>query len=177
MNFRIFSAAVLLLAPAASLHAQGVGGSAGIALPVGSLAEHRGVGFRAQGSVYSPGGLLRGDVAGVFFPGDDSADTSPSQSGDWRSVGIAGNVLPRLMHTETLSVRALAGLSAHRTSIPGVRNPYGVVPGGQLGGVVERSVGRGWLTVEGGLHLVATDHGVGELEPVIFVPLTVGFRW
>ena len=176
MNFRIFSAAVLLLAPAASLHAQ-IGGSAGIAVPLGSLAEHRGVGFRAQGSLYSSGGRFRGDVAGVFFPGDGSADTSPSQSGDWRSIGVAVNVLPRLTHTETLSVRALGGLSAHRTSIPGVRNPYGVVPGAQLGAVVERSIGGGWLMAEVGAHLVATDHGVGELEPVTFIPLSVGFRW
>jgi hypothetical protein len=177
MNFRIFSAAVLLLAPAGSLHAQTFGASAGLAVPLGSLAEHRGVGFRAQGSVYSSGGRFRGDVAGVFFPGDDSADTSPSQAGDWRSVSVAAHVLPRLAHTETLSVRALAGLSAHRASIPGVRNPYGVVAGAQLGAVVEHAIGGGWLTAELGGHLVATDHGVGELEPVLFIPLIVGLRW
>jgi hypothetical protein len=167
--------AALLAVPAAS---QTFGASAGVALPVGGLAEHRTAGIRVAGSVYSSSGFVRGDVAGVILPGTELADASSTQTDDWRSVSIGANVLPVLARSETLRVRALAGLSAHSVSVRrGGDNPYGVVGGVQLGSVLERSWNGRTLTAEVGLHVVASDYGVGELEAATFVPLSAGIRW
>lgn len=162
----------LLRAPAASLSAQAVAGSGGIAVPMGALAEERGVGFRVQGSVFTPSGRVRADLAGVSFP---AADEPGAEA--YRSLSVAINLLPTLVRTGPMRLRALAGLSAHWVDVPGVSNPYGTVPGLQLGGVLERAAGGGTLTAEAGLHLIASDYGVGELEGAFFVPVLIGFRF
>lgn len=167
----------LLLALPTSLSAQRVGGSVGLAVPSGALAETRDVGWRIQGSLYSPGGRLRLDVARVAFPGSDLADSASAQERDYSSVSVAGNFLPVITGSETMRLRALVGLSAHRVSVPGVRNPYGLVAGAQLGGVVERTWSRRAIVLESGLHLIASDHGLGELDAGFFIPVGIGVRW
>lgn len=170
-------AALLLSAPAESLRAQAVGGSVGLAAPVGPLADGRGVGVRIQGSLYSPGGLVRGDVAGLFLPGSDEEGQPASRMSDYRSVSLGANLLPVLVRSEALQVRGLVGLSGHSVSVPNTNNPYGIVPGAQLGGVLERAWNGHALTGETGLHLIASDHGLGELEAALFVPVSIGIRW
>lgn len=169
------AAMLCALPPAAP--AQGVGAAAGPAVPLGGLGEHRGIGVRGQLSLYSPGGLLRGDVAGMAFPGSDDAGASAWRTGTWRSVSFAGNLLPTLARPADGRVRGLVGLSAHRMSISGADNPYGTVPGAQLGGVVERSWKGATLTAELGLHLVASDFGVDEMHGSFSLPVMVGIRW
>ncbi len=167
----------LLVALPAALASQSIGANLGLALPLGSLAEYRQVGYRAQGSLTSAGGLLRAEVAGVFIPGTDDPGASDWRTHDWRSLSIGGSVLPTLGQSETLRIRGLFGLSAHRSSIRDVSNPYGTVPGLQLGTVLERSWRTSILTAELGLHVVASDFGVDEFGGAFFLPLLVGFRW
>ena len=175
---RFFLLLALLCAPAASLDAQAFGGSAGIAVPVGTLAANRDLGLRVQGSYYTPGGRLRADVAGVYFPGNETQGQVTTNYADWRSLSLGVNFLPRLRPaTDALTLRALLGLSAHTMSIKGDDNPYGIVPGLQLGGVLEHRTRFGMLTAEAGYHIVASDYGVAELEPVLFVPVLIGFRF
>lgn len=176
---RLFAplAFLLLSASAPPLRAQSVGGSVGPAVPVGSLAEDRGVGLRIQGSVYPRGRLLRLDLAGVVFPADGGSAPGRAEAGEYRSVSIAANLVPMFRRRGALQVRGLAGLSAHRLSIPRTTNPYGTVVGTQFGGVLERTGSGRTLTAEAGLHVIGSDHGVGELQAVLFVPLSVGVRW
>ena len=168
---------LLLVALPSELPAQAFGASVGLAVPLGSLAEYRHTGYRAQGSLTSPGGRLRAEVAGVLLPGTEEPGVSPWRTRDWRSLSIGGSFLPTLGHSEALRVRALVGLSAHRSSMPGVSNPYGTVPGLQLGTVLERSWKTSILTAELGLHVVASDFGVDELHGAFFLPFLVGIRW
>ncbi|HEX2187705.1 MAG TPA: hypothetical protein VHG51_02345 [Longimicrobiaceae bacterium] len=167
----------LLVALPSALAGQSIGANVGPAVPLGSLAEYRHVGFRAQGSLSAASGLLRAEVAGVYIPGTDDPDASDWRTRDWRSVSIGGSVLPMLGRSEALRLRGLFGLSAHRSRIRGVSNPYGTVPGLQLGAVLERSWRTSLLTAELGLHVVASDYGVDESGGAFFVPLLVGFRW
>jgi hypothetical protein len=170
-------AGLLLSAPPASLRAQAFGGSVGLAAPVGPLADGRGVGVRIQGSLHSPGGRLRADVAGLFLPGSEGDGLHATRTRDYRSVSLGANLLPVLVRSEALRVRGLIGLSGHGVTVPGTNNPYGIVPGAQLGGVLERTWKGHALTGEAGLHLIASDHGLGELEAALFVPVSIGIRW
>lgn len=165
--------APLVVAATGPLRAQTLGVSAGLAAPAGPLAEHRGVGLRVQGSLYSPERLLRIDLAGTFFP----ADGPGPQARDYRSVNVAANFAPVLARAGDARVRGLAGLSAHRVHVPGVANPYGLVPGLQLGVVAEGARDGRAFVAETGFHVIASDHGVGELEGAYFVPVTVGIRF
>lgn len=168
---------LLLAALPAALPAQGVGASVGLAVPLGSLGEHRQLGYRAQGTLSAMDGLLRAEVAGVLVPGTEDAGATPWRSHEWRSFSVGGSVLPTLGRSGPLRVRGLIGLSAHRSEIRGVPNPYGTVPGLRLGAVLERSWRGSVLTAETGLHVVASDFGVSELHGAFFLPLMVGFRW
>ncbi len=170
-------ALLLLSAPASPLRAQSFGASVGPAVPVGALAEDRGVGLRIAGSVYPRGNLLRVDVAGVIFPGTGDVDRLGPSRGEYRSASLAANLVPVLRRTGALQVRGLAGLSIHRLGVPGVPNPYGTVLGTQLGGLLERTRGGRTLTMEAGVHVIGSDHGLGELEAALFVPLSIGIRW
>ncbi|HST57953.1 MAG TPA: hypothetical protein VLK84_04680 [Longimicrobium sp.] len=173
----LFTALLLLSTPAAPLRAQSVGGSVGPAVPVGALAEDRGVGLRIAGSLYPRGRLLRVDLAGVIFPGTGDEDRLGPSRGEYRSASLAANLVPTFRRTEALQVRGLFGLSVHRLSVPGVPNPYGTVLGTQVGGLLERTGGGRTLTAEAGIHLIGSDHGLGELEAALFIPLSIGIRW
>lgn len=157
--------------------AQSLGVSGGLAVPAGSLGEHRSVGLRAQFSAFSPGGLLRADLAGVLFPGEDHPTAPPWRTGGWRSLNLAGNILPLLSRSDSVEFRGVIGLSAHRMSISGRANPYGIVPGFQLGSMFTRPWNGRTLTAEFGFHLVASDFGVAEYSGSYSFPLLVGIRW
>lgn len=157
--------------------AQSLGVSGGPAVPLGGVGEHRGVGVRGQLSAFSPGGLLRADLGAVLLPGSEAPGGNAWRTGDWRSVSVAGSALPLLFRSESLALRGLVGISAHRASIRGAENPYGTVPGIQLGTVWERPWGRHTLTAELGLHAVLSDYGVDELGISGTLPILVGVRW
>lgn len=164
---------LLLAARGETLHAQTLGVSAGLAAPVGPLGEHRGVGLRVQGSLYSPERLLRVDLAGTFFPGDGGG----AEAGDYRSIGLGASLTPVLVRAGDTRVRGIAGLSAHRVHVTGDTNPYGIVPGLQLGTVAEGAWDGRTLFAETGFHVIASDFGVDELEGAYFVPITFGIRF
>lgn len=164
---------LLLAARVDAVRAQSFGVSAGLAAPVGPLAEHRGVGLRVQGSLHSPERLLRVDLAGTFFPGADR----DGQAGDYRSYSLGANLVPVLARGGDTRLRGLIGLSAHRVDVEDVSNPYGIVPGLQLGTVLEGGWSDRTLFAETGLHVIATDHGLGDFEGAVFVPVTVGIRF
>jgi len=167
----------LLAALSSAAGAQGLGVSGGPAVPLGAVGEHRAVGVRGQLSAHSPGGLLRADLGAVLLPGVAEAGEDTWRTGDWRSVSLAGSVLPLFWRSESLEVRGLVGISAHRMSIPRVENPYGTVPGVQLGMVWARPRDGHTLTVEAGLHAVLSDYGVDEMGVSGSLPLLVGIRW
>lgn len=162
-----------LLLAADLLRAQSLGVSAGPVIPVGPLGEHRDVGLRVQGSLYSPERLLRVDLAATLFPGDNR----DWQAGDYRSLSLGANLLPVFHRAGGTRVRGLIGLSAHKVDVEGASNPYGIIPGLQLGTVLEGAWGGRALHAETGLHVIASDHGVGELEGAYFVPVTFGIRF
>lgn len=164
---------LLMAARTEALHAQTLGVSAGLAAPVGPLGDHRGVGLRVQGSLYSPERLLRVDLAGTFFPGDDRG----SETGDYRSASLGASLTPVLVRPGDVRVRGLAGLSVHRVHVTGARNPYGSVPGLQLGTVAEGAWDGRTLFAETGFHVIASDFGVGDWEGAYFVPVTFGVRF
>ena len=169
-------AGLLCSASAPPLRAQSLGGSVGPAMPVGALAEDRGVGLRVQASVY-PSNLLRVDLAGVVFPGTGDAEDLGPAKGEYSSASLAANLVPVFGRRGASQARGLIGLSVHRLSVPGVPNPYGTVLGTQVGGLLERT-GRGrTLWAEAGLHVIGSDHGLGELEAALFVPVSIGIRW
>lgn len=169
--------AVVLSFVSAPAHAQGLGVSVGAAVPVSSLGEYRSIGIRGQISAYSPGGLLRADVGGVLFPGEEDPQVSIWDTGDWRSVSLAVNVLPTISRSESLTFRGVIGLSAQRMSISGQDNPYGTVPGLQLGAFWERPWNGRSLTAEFGLHMVVSDYGVEEYGSSYSIPILVGIKW
>jgi hypothetical protein len=164
---------VITVAHAEALHAQTVGVSAGLAAPLGPLGEHRGVGLRVQGSLYSPERLLRVDVAGTFFPGDGRG----GETVDYGSASVGANLTPVLVRVADARIRGLAGLSVHRVHVTGDTNPYGLVPGLQLGAVVDGAWDGRTLFAETGVHVIASDYGVGDFGVASFVPVTIGIRF
>jgi hypothetical protein len=171
-----FLSVALLCASATSVQAQSFGASAGLAAPLGPLAEQHDIGWRVQGSAHLAGGQWRLDAAAVTFPGN-TADSSYTAGRDYRSFSLAGNLLPTVIRSESTRLRALVGLSVHRVDVERLNNPYGMVAGGQLGGVLERAWNGHALTAEAGVHLIATDHGLGELDAAYFIPMGIGIRW
>lgn len=169
--------AVLLSSVPVLASAQSLGVSVGAAIPVGSLADYRSIGIRGQVSAYSPGGLLRADLGGVLFPGKEDPQASTWRTGDWRSLSLAVNVLPTLSRSESLTFRGLLGVSTQWMSIRGRDNPYGAVPGIQLGASWERPWNGRSLTAEVGLHTVVSDYGVGEFSGSFSIPILVGIKW
>jgi hypothetical protein len=174
--FRLALAIALSAFPALGC-AQNLGVSGGLAMPLGSLGEYRSIGIRGQLSAFSPGGLLRVDLGGVLLPGGADPRVSTWRTGTWRSVSVAGNVLPLLSRSESLNVRGLVGGSVHWMSVRGEDNPYGMVPGLQIGALWERPWNGRALTAEFGLHTVISDYGVDEYGASYSLPLLVGIRW
>lgn len=171
-------AIVFLLATHASFAAgQRLGGAAGIALPLGVLADTRGLGYHALAFVSTSGGLLRLEFGTAMFPGGEGSVESPRQHGDWRSVSAAVSVRPSLYSTERSRVRAHIGVSGHRLSIPNVSNPYGTVPGAQFGIGHEVRRGRMILSADLGLHTVLSDFGLIDFHTAHFIPVTLGVSW
>jgi hypothetical protein len=151
-------------------------GLRGAAFPLGSLGESRGAGFRALGFVSTPGGLFRIELGVTHFPQGDSIAGS-NWRGSWRTVSLAASLRPTVLRTESSRLRAAIGLAGHRTSITDVRNPYGTVPGVQIGFGIETSTGRAVLSLDSGLSIVLSDFGVDEFSGATFVPITLGITW
>lgn len=160
-----------------SAHAQRVGGAAGVAFPLAELADTRDLGYRALGFVATNSGLIRLEAAATMFPGDDNPATSDWQRGSYRTYSLGAAIRPTIAATELTRVRAQLGFAAHRTTVPNVHNPYGTVPGANLGIAAERRRGRALLSADIGFYTVLSDFGVGDFVIPVFVPLMLGISW
>lgn len=167
----------LLLLQPDSANAQRIGGAAGVAFPLSTLAETRDLGFRGLGFVSTNSGLIRLELAATMFPRDGNPAQSSWQTGDYRTFSLGAAIRPTIASTELTRVRAQFGLTAHRTTVPNLHNPYGTVPGANLGIAVERRTGRGTLSAEVGFHTVYSDFGVGDFKVPLFVPFMLGISW
>ena len=117
------------------------------------------------------------ELAVVNLPEGDSITGSRWRQGAWRTVSVGGNLRPTLTKSETYRIRGQAGLSVHRTVVPGIRNPYGTVPGAHVGVSVEHRFSRAILGIDTGLNVVFSDFGVHELDFAAFTPVTIGISW
>lgn len=156
---------------------QRLGGAAGIAFPLGSLADTRDMGYRALAFISTSGGLMRVELGAATFPGDEGNEGSTRRRGSWQTASVGVSIRPTLESTEHSRVRAHFGLSAHRTSVPDVSNPYGTVAGAQFGIGFEATRGRLVLSADAGLHSVLSDFGITEFSFAHFIPVTLGISW
>ncbi len=174
-----FGSPVILIALAillpCTLEAQHVGLSAGPAFPLSSFGEYRDAGFHVRGSLYTPGGRGRADIARVFVAGWRGETQSTGDEGDWRDTIVSVNYLPSIRQSDAWALRGLIGGSVHWPTMEGADGP-GTVMGFRLGLFADRSWGVAGLTAEVALDVVLTDFGSIEAVPVTTVPILVGLK-